>query len=92
VLSGVRDVLGDLRKKVQRIKYLEIPAETRPQTVAVRVGKAPAVLMLGPVDNLPRGGYLHDPVETKRTTGYILHKPLDGIAVSSMRTLPSTQY
>ena len=52
VLSLVRDVLGDLGEKIQRLEYLEIPGDAGNQLLLAARGIRQGVLLDGPVNDL----------------------------------------
>ncbi len=68
------NVLRELGQEIQRRENLEIPLRRGCDAVSVLVGKGPARLLLRLVDHLTRLADLHQPGQTKRAPGHVLHQ------------------
>ena len=98
MLTLIRNMLRDLRQKVQRFKHLKIPLHPRLERVVSLLGKRTAPGLSGTIKNLAGLGYLDNPRETKRAAGDVLDEPLhpgsiigsniDGIVDTKAGVLP----
>ena len=70
------------RQKIERGQDLIVPLGARLHAVSILVGKGPARLLFRLVDHLTRFADLHQPGQTKRAPGHVLHQTLDPCSVA----------